>query len=126
MSTTRGWAVLAGAVLLFGLGGTAAAQGRPGCNGGGGSGSRGGPPQMSNQMGGGMGQSQMSRGGYQGQGNSQMLMQQQLFALQQQQLQANAMGDDLMASLVAADIRRYQDRMRQIQKQQQQQLNGGR
>ena len=121
MSTTRGWAVLAGAVLLFGLGGTAAAQGRPGCNGGG---SRGMPPQMSNQMGGGMGQSQMNCGGYQGQGSSQMLMQQQLFALQQQQLQANAMGDDLMASLVAADVRRYQDRMRQIQKQQQ--LNGGR
>jgi len=126
MSTTRGWAVLAaGAVLLFGLGGTAAAQGRPGCNGGGGSGSRGMPPQMCNQMGGGgMGQSQMNRGGYQGQGNSQMLMQ-QLFALQQQQMQANAMGNNLMASLVAADIRRYQDRMRQIQKQQQQ-LNGGR
>ena len=37
------------------------------------------------------------------------------------------MGDDLMASLVASDVRRYQDRMRQIQKQQQQQqLNGGR
>lgn len=129
MVQVRGWAVLAAAgVLLFGLDGTAAAQGRPGCGPGGGRG------PMTNQMVGGMGQSQMSRsfqGGMQQmvggpQMQQQMMVRQQLLALQLQQMQADAMGDDLMASLLAADLRRYQDRMRQIQKAQQQQLIGGR
>ena len=118
MVRTRNWIGLAAlGMVLFGLESSASAQ----CMGG----SR--MPQqrpMMNQMSNGYGMQQM-QGGYPSMAQlQQMQMLQQLQALQMQQMQANSMGDDLMASLYAADIRRYQDRIRKLQKQQQQLVGG--